>query len=657
MGKGILLVALLLLAAPVVVAQTYCTDSDGLNYFNKGKVTGLELGIPYSHEDVCRYGYTAVEYYCEGNTVKVEKQFCYGGCQNGACVQIGTTRYSRSYVPITTTKTPTPFPVVERVVLEVPMPTPKCADFIDMDQCLDVSSCYWDQETDACYDYRQPCSNPDEENDKFEQAHTFGFRMFYADDRDRRIRTGGLDTCLDAETLREHYCMDTYHMETTEILCVNGCSNGACISGDLICTDTDNGKNYYEAGETSQLRNGNIIGGGEDRCKIGATPVTSCAGDNPNCKLEEYYCDASNLHMSEIIDCSNGCLEGACYYPGFFMETDKPSYSSGETISLTLIAADGGAANVDLYILNVNADIQTKIVDSIPVDGSFTVLIDTNDYPSIFDVSGDYLLLICDAGAACMGGLNANSIVVNVDVIVEAVPPPLVAPPAIESYEQLIEQNIGFLTYLTSDYANRCRFFTDLSGTCDSYRAYYSDSYEAVVEEKHDPFTNQQFIDAIEEEASRYVDVVFEQDFAEGNNVYTVWLAGSNEVFGVIWYSGENVVAALADPEESSTYGYVEDLFEAYVMKYPSDLYFDEPSIMQPVKACLDGCNFRETCIPIGVRAEVQYCDIDGGMKKQKGAKLQCENSFECQSNFCLDARCTTKGFWQKIIGLLGKLI
>ena len=235
------------------------------------------------------------------------------------------------------------------------------------------------------------------------------------------------------------------------------------------------------------------------------------------------------------------------------------------------------------------------------------------------------------------------------------VTPPMIAPPAIESYEQLIEQNIGFLTYLTSDYANKCRFFTDLSGTCDSYRAYYSDSYEAVVEEKHDPFTNQQFIDAIEEEASRYVDVVFEQDFAEGNNVYTVWLAG--EVFAVIWYSGENVVAALADPEESSTYAHVEDLFETYVMKYPSDLYFDGPPVMKPVRACLDGCNFEGKCIPIGIRVDGQFCDIDGSITKQKGAKLQCENSFECQSNFCLDARCTTKGFWKNIMDLLGKLI
>src|SRR3989344_4724943 len=113
--------------------------------------------------------------------------------------------------------------------------------YTDMNSCLDSSSTnYWDQKTNKCYSgfsneiIPKLCSDPDAGINKYESAHTFGFRSNFADSRDQRIRTGGKDGCFTKTRLSENYCDDKGFIQTTIIDCPNGCEEGKCIKGEFI---------------------------------------------------------------------------------------------------------------------------------------------------------------------------------------------------------------------------------------------------------------------------------------------------------------------------------------------------------------------------------------------------------------------------------------
>ncbi|MFT4311564.1 MAG: DsbA family protein [Candidatus Woesearchaeota archaeon] len=55
---------------------------------------------------------------------------------------------------------------------------------------------------------------------------------------------------------------------------------------------------------------------------------------------------------------------------------------------------------------------------------------------------------------------------------------------------------------------------------------------------------------------------------------------------------------------------------------------------------CASGCQINGNCIPIGIRAEGKYCDIDGEMKEQLEDNAICQNNYECQTNQCSSGTC-----------------
>ena len=86
------------------------------------------------------------------------------------------------------------------------------------------------------------------------------------------------------------------------------------VSGDsAMCTDSDNGKDYYSKGVA---KSGEWTG--EDYCYIPIegswTEVLSCSSDDADCSIEEAYCDsqATNNIGRETKSCPNGCSVGAC---------------------------------------------------------------------------------------------------------------------------------------------------------------------------------------------------------------------------------------------------------------------------------------------------------------------------------------------------------
>lgn len=87
---------------------------------------------------------------------------------------------------------------------------------------------YYDQLTNLCYTERLPCIDPDGGVSLESRAHTFGWHSWHSDDRERRIRVGGLDACI-GSTLREHFCTANGDIQTQDINCPYGCVEGACV--------------------------------------------------------------------------------------------------------------------------------------------------------------------------------------------------------------------------------------------------------------------------------------------------------------------------------------------------------------------------------------------------------------------------------------------
>lgn len=111
----------------------------------------------------------------------------------------------------------------------------------DMNSCLDSSNNnYWDQQKNKCYEgfndkiIATSCSDPDGGINKYEQSRTYGFRSSFADSRDQRIRTGGMDGCYSKTQLQEYYCDKRGFIQSAAIDCPNGCNEGKCIKGEFI---------------------------------------------------------------------------------------------------------------------------------------------------------------------------------------------------------------------------------------------------------------------------------------------------------------------------------------------------------------------------------------------------------------------------------------
>ncbi len=68
------------------------------------------------------------------------------------------------------------------------------------------------------------------------------------------------------------------------------------------------------------------------------------------------------------------------------------------------------------------------------------------------------------------------------------------------------------------------------------------------------------------------------------------------------------------------------------------------------VADCESGCNLNNNCVPIGIRANNQYCDVDNVMKNHKSEEFSCNNNYECVSNVCINSKCIEPNFIQKII-------
>lgn len=70
--------------------------------------------------------------------------------------------------------------------------------------------------------------------------------------------------------------------------------------------------------------------------------------------------------------------------------------------------------------------------------------------------------------------------------------------------------------------------------------------------------------------------------------------------------------------------------------------------VPKTVIKCEKGCYYNEVCIDAGMRIDGRYCDWNGNLKLQLTGN--CENSFECESNFCVNKQCITEEQWDNFL-------
>ena len=161
-----------------------------------------------------------------------------------------------------------------------------------------------------------------------------------------------------------------------------------------FCTDSDGGKKQYVFGTVT----GPLV--------TGTMRSDICTGNS----VRELFCNSNNKAEPTLISCPNGCEDGVCYYPGFFMNTDQSTYYEGDWIDLTVTRADSRRTpvTIDLYIQGPN-DEDPELFGAYEMTIDYGFSFNTiND--AIFDQTGTYMFLICDNGAECDGGVNTNSI-------------------------------------------------------------------------------------------------------------------------------------------------------------------------------------------------------------------------------------------------------
>lgn len=289
-----------------------CQDSDdGKTYDKKGYVSGINnTGENYNYYDGCHDQNTLSEWYCEGNTPKIEAMHvCSYGCENGACKQqasecgnniintgedcdSGTLNSAVSSFCTdkckfqTGTKIPVICQLYSGAVADKSLPcTTQFGSF--------TGSCTIQSGSNQCISNLMLPTNSDERH----------YKPFL---------TGKINSTLQPKTTAyngNNYFVNFAYIPQNNPVCGNGsveateeCDDGNKTSGDgcgsdckkEICTDSDGGINYEIRGVITVLNSGSV--------------PDMCTGNT----LTEYHCESGSVPGGEEYVCPYGCSNGAC---------------------------------------------------------------------------------------------------------------------------------------------------------------------------------------------------------------------------------------------------------------------------------------------------------------------------------------------------------
>lgn len=68
------------------------------------------------------------------------------------------------------------------------------------------------------------------------------------------------------------------------------------------------------------------------------------------------------------------------------------------------------------------------------------------------------------------------------------------------------------------------------------------------------------------------------------------------------------------------------------------------------------GCKLESKCYPFGYRKNEKYCSDELEFTNQKIPESSCENSFECDSNLCINNQCVSGSLWAKFTRWLSRI-
>jgi hypothetical protein len=138
--------------------------------------------------------------------------------------------------------------------------------------------------------------------------------------------------CSQNSSMITYHCfgtINTYNNESYVNLnihgnvCEFGCIDGVCIEETQeeisTCSDSDDGLNYYEKGNTSGYNINEEFLIKEDYCYVSKNGIYAYEGEN----IAEFYCNQNDQFYPSYHTCEFGCIDGACKKENEFVLTDE----------------------------------------------------------------------------------------------------------------------------------------------------------------------------------------------------------------------------------------------------------------------------------------------------------------------------------------------
>ena len=273
-----------------------CTDTDnGVNTDVQGTVTkGNE-----THTDYCIDSSQVIEYSCLSNAITMASIICPSGkeCKDGACIVKEVIQ--PPVIPSGCSGPSSPNSTfASNVTFNGTTYSSVCVDYGSVKDyfCKDNALASQNSQCDpgsACQDGRcnplqTTCVSTNGPNDTAVRGQvTISKGMLNSQST--------FDVCFDEMMLNKYYCAPDNSLANHTIDCGTGrkCYNGRCVRS--ACTETDNGKDLFDAGVTTVA---------------GVDYVDRCVGDNI---VREYYCYGDDVWTDDLPCPSNyTCSGGRC---------------------------------------------------------------------------------------------------------------------------------------------------------------------------------------------------------------------------------------------------------------------------------------------------------------------------------------------------------
>ncbi|MBS3104960.1 hypothetical protein J4234_01765 [Candidatus Woesearchaeota archaeon] len=370
------------------------------------------------------------------------------------------------------------------------------------------------------------------------------------------------------------------------------CSVGTCPSDCATqkCTDSDGGMNYYEYGYITFFNNN--------------------PSENPNL-LNEKSCRSDGQAIENLYECTYGCFEGACKMmpePTTLKEQVTCIFSNSKaTQSCYANNKEGSSCSgYDSCTVTISGEKGTQLTWKSTCGGYAYTTIDGYSKKIGFDC-----LSSCPEGCSCYEGK-----------IVEC------TPGAYPCKEGCTCDTHGQVLYCGK---NECI-------DSDGGKNYYEKGYVTMT------YPNEVFKDkcaadeASPEKADYYRNLLYET-YCYDSKQYAY--ADYQCPYGC---SDGTCKKMELKPTEKPI-----EIPKKERKDRPAESVKEPPEPSEKDYVCA-GCELDDKCYPFGYRKDNKFCSDNYKFTSQIKEEEKCDNNFECSSNLCIDSKCVSSGFIQKIL-------